>query len=255
VNIPAFQLWAFDTIDQADSNVLNMRVVVGNALKTQTPVLMAEMHFIDFMPYWNVPYSIIKNELLPKLIQNSHYLDKENMELVSVFRDSEKPTAFNQETMNLLKEGKLRIRQRPGGKNALGRVKFIFPNKDDVYLHDTPSNTLFSRSRRDFSHGCVRVENPQKLAEFALKDQDNWNADTIKTALNTPKTQRVILKKPIPVLFFYTTAFFDHNDSLDFYPDIYGHDAILLEALSKPDDLSDQSIFISSNPEQEALNK
>jgi murein L,D-transpeptidase YcbB/YkuD len=255
VNIPAFQLWAFDTIDQADSNVLNMRVVVGNALKTQTPVLMAEMHFIDFMPYWNVPYSIIKNELLPKLIQNSHYLEKENMELVSVFRDSEKPTAFNNETISLLKEGKLRIRQRPGGKNALGRVKFIFPNKDDVYLHDTPSNALFSRSRRDFSHGCVRVENPQKLAEFALKNQDNWNADTIKTALNTPKTQRVILKKPIPVLFFYTTAFFDHNDSLDFYPDIYGHDAVLLEALRKPDDLSDQSIFFSSNAELEALNK
>jgi murein L,D-transpeptidase YcbB/YkuD len=252
VNIPAFQLWAFDTIDQSDSNILNMRVVVGNALKTQTPVLMAEMHFIDFMPYWNVPYSIIKNELLPKLIQNSHYLEKENMELVSVFRDSEKPTAFNNETMSLLKEGKLRIRQRPGGKNALGRVKFIFPNKDDVYLHDTPSNALFSRSRRDFSHGCVRVENPQKLAEFALKNQDSWNTDTIKTALNTPKTQRVILKKPIPVLFFYTTAYFDHNDSLNFYPDIYGHDAILLEALSKPDDLSDQSIFISSNTEQEA---
>ncbi len=253
VNIPAFQLWAFNSVDQNDSDVLNMRVVVGNALKTQTPVLMAEMHFIDFMPYWNVPYSIIKNELLPKLIQNSHYLEKENMELVSVFRDSEKPTAFNQETMSLLKEGKLRVRQRPGGKNALGRVKFIFPNKDDVYLHDTPSNALFSRSRRDFSHGCVRVENPQKLAEFALKDQDNWNTDTIKEALNTPKTQRVILKKPIPVLFFYTTAYFDHNDSLDFYPDIYGHDAVLLEALSKPDDLSDQSLFISSNATQEAV--
>jgi murein L,D-transpeptidase YcbB/YkuD len=101
----------------------------------------------------------------------------------------------------------------------------------------------------------VRVENPQKLAEFALKDQDNWNTDTIKTALNTPKTQRVILKKPIPVLFFYTTAFFDHNGNMEFYPDIYGQDTILLEALSKPDDLSDQSIFISSNTEQEALVK
>jgi len=208
VNIPAFQLWAFDSIDQPDANIVNMRVVVGNALKTQTPVLMAEMHFIDFMPYWNVPYSIIKNEILPKLIQNSNYLDKENMEMVSVFRDGEKPAALNLETMNLLKEGKLRIRQRPGGKNALGRVKFIFPNKDDVYLHDTPANALFSKSRRDFSHGCVRVANPQKLAEFALKNQDNWNAETIQLAMNTPKMQRVILKKPIPVLFFYTTAFF-----------------------------------------------
>ena len=255
VNIPAFQLWAFDALDQADANVINMRVVVGNALKTQTPVLMAEMHFIDFMPYWNVPYSIIKNEILPKLMQNRGYLDKENMELVSVFRDGEKPTVLNEGAMILLKEGKLRIRQRPGGKNALGRVKFIFPNKDDVYLHDTPSNSLFSKSRRDLSHGCVRVANPQKLAEFALKNQDDWNPETIQLAMNTPKTQRVILKKPIPVLFFYTTAFFDPSDNLGFYSDIYGHDAVLLEALSKPDDLSDQSLFISTNTAQEALIK
>ena len=247
VNIPAFQLWAFESIDQPDADVVNMRVVVGNALKTQTPVLMAEMHFIDFMPYWNVPYSIIKNEILPKLSQNGDYLNKENMELVSVFRDAEKPTALTPEAMNLLKEGKLRIRQRPGGKNALGKVKFIFPNKDDVYLHDTPSNSLFSKSRRDLSHGCVRVANPQKLAEFALKNQDNWTPETIQLAMNTPKTQRVILKKPIPVLFFYTTAFFDQKEGLEFFPDIYGHDAVLLNALSKPDDLSDQSLFISTN--------
>jgi murein L,D-transpeptidase YcbB/YkuD len=256
VNIPAFQLWAFDAIDKADVNIINMRVVVGKALENQTPVLMAELHFIDFMPYWNVPYSIVKNELLPKLAQNSHYLDKENMELVSVFRDAEKPTALTGGTMELLKEGKLRIRQRPGGKNALGTVKFIFPNKDDVYLHDTPANALFSKSRRDFSHGCVRVANPQKLAEFALKNQDNWNTETIKLAMTTPKTQRVILKKPIPVLFFYTTAFFDQDDNLDFYLDIYGHDAVLLEALSKPDDLSDQSLFVSTDspPEVSAPN-
>jgi murein L,D-transpeptidase YcbB/YkuD len=247
VNIPAFQLWALDAIDQPNANILNMKVVVGNALKTQTPVLMAEMHFIDFMPYWNVPYSIIKNEILPKLAQNGNYLDKENMEMVSVFRDGVRPAGLNLETVNLLKEGKLRIRQRPGGKNALGRVKFIFPNKEDVYLHDTPANALFSKSRRDFSHGCVRVENPQKLAEFALKDQDNWTPETIQQAMSTPKTQRVILKKPIPVLFFYTTAFFDQFDTLEFYLDIYGHDAVLLEALSKPDDLSDQSLFISTN--------
>lgn len=255
VNIPAFQLWAFDDIDQADANIINMRVVVGKALKYQTPVLMAEMHFIDFMPYWNVPYSIIKNEILPKLTRNSYYLDKENMEVVSVFRDSESPMALNEETMNLLKQGKLRIRQRPGDKNALGKVKFIFPNKDDVYLHDTPANALFSQSRRDFSHGCVRVADPQKLAEFALKNQDNWNAETIQQAMNTAKTQRVILKKPIPVLFFYTTAFFDQNDNLEFYPDIYGHDAALMEALSKPDDLPDQLLFIGTNTAPGALIK
>ncbi|MGZ5050961.1 MAG: L,D-transpeptidase family protein [Methylobacter sp.] len=255
VNIPAYQLWASESIDQPETDVLNMRVVVGNALKTQTPVLMAEMSFIDFMPYWNVPYNIVKNEILPKLMQNRGYLDKENMELVSVFRDGEKPTGLNESAMMLLKEGKLRIRQRPGGKNALGRVKFIFPNKSDVYLHDTPSNSLFLKSRRDLSHGCVRVANPQKLAEFALKNQDEWTPETIQQAMNTPKTQRVILKNPIPVLFFYATAFFDQHDTLGFYADIYGHDAVLLEALSKPDDLSDQSLFISTNSTQESAIK
>jgi murein L,D-transpeptidase YcbB/YkuD len=245
VNIPAFQLWAFDDVDQFNSDVANMRVGVGKALKNETPVLMAEMRFIDFMPYWNVPYNIVKEEILPKLMQNPRYLDRENMELVTTFGNATKAVAFTGSSIAGLKQGMLRIRQRPGKKNALGRVKFIFPNKEDVYLHDTPSQTLFSKSRRDFSHGCVRVANPEGLAEFALKNQ--WSKETIQQALNTPKTQRVILKKSIPVLFFYITSFFDHNNNLAFYPDIYGHDAVLLGALKKPEDLSDQSIFVSAN--------
>ena len=115
-----------------------------------------------------------------------------------------------------------------------------------MYLHDTPSSSLFSRSRRDFSHGCVRVANPEGLAEFALKNQ--WSKETIQKALHTPKNQRVILKKSIPVLFFYTTAFFDHEDKLVFYPDIYGHDTVLLEALKNTEDLSDQAIFAAPPP-------
>ena len=245
VNIPAFQLWAFDDIDQPDSEIASMRVVVGKALKNQTPVLMAEMRFIDFMPYWNVPYNIVKEEILPKLIRNPGYLNKENMELVTTFGNETKAVSFTGSSIAELKQGTLRVRQRPGKKNALGKVKFIFPNKEDVYLHDTPSQTLFSKSRRDFSHGCVRVANPAGLAEFALKNQ--WSKETIQLALNTPKTQRVVLKKPIPVLFFYMTAFFDHNNNLAFYQDIYGNDTVLLEALKKPEDLSDQSIFISAN--------
>jgi murein L,D-transpeptidase YcbB/YkuD len=245
VNIPAFQLWAFDNIDQFNSDIADMRVVVGKALKNQTPVLMAEMRFIDFMPYWNVPYNIVKEEILPKLMQNPSYLDSENMELVTTFGNETKAVAFTGSSIAELKQGTLRIRQRPGKKNALGRVKFISPNKEDIYLHDTPSQTLFSKSRRDFSHGCVRVANPEGLAEFALKNQ--WSKEKIQQALNTAKTQRVILKKSIPVLFLYITSFFDHNNNLAFYPDIYGHDAILLGVLRKPEDLSDQSIFISAN--------
>jgi len=198
VNIPAFELWAFDNVNSSQPNVTNMRVVVGKALKNQTPVLMAEMRYIDFMPYWNVPYNIVKDELIPKLIKNPGILHKENMELVS----SSGVAEFSGATIAQLKQGTVRIRQRPGKKNALGKVKFLFPNKDDVYLHDTPANALFSRSRRDFSHGCVRVQDPQKLAEFALKDQSGWDQNSIKEAMKSEKMQRVILKKPIPVLFF-----------------------------------------------------
>jgi len=245
VNIPAYQLWAFDDIEQIDANITSMKVVVGKALDHQTPVLMAEMRFIDFNPYWNVPYNIFKKELLPKLQQNPEYLEKENMELVSIFGNDSRSVAFNNSSVEALKQGNLRIRQRPGKQNALGRIKFIFPNKDDVYLHDTPSHSLFARSRRDLSHGCVRVENPQGLAEFALKDQ--WTKEEIQEALATPKTQRVVLKKSIPVLFFYTTAFFDPNNDLVLYSDIYGNDAILLKALINSEDLSDQAIFASNN--------
>lgn len=241
VNIPAFQLWAFDDIEQLNVDMPTMRVVVGKALKTQTPILMAEMRFVDFMPYWNVPYKIVNEEIVPKLLQNPGYLDAENMELV---KDG-KPVGFTGGAISLLKQGSMGIRQRPGKKNALGKVKFIFPNRADVYLHDTPASSLFSRSRRDFSHGCVRVAHPERLAEFVLKEQAGWDTDAIQKAMKMTKSQRVFLKQPIPVLFFYTTAFFDQDDKLAFYSDIYGHDTVLLEALKKPEDLSDQALFAS----------
>ena len=246
VNIPSFELWAFEDINNPNAKVENIRVVVGKAMKNQTPVLMATMSFIDFAPYWNVPYNIVKDELLPKLINNPGYLEKENMELVS----SSGVTSFSEASITQLKQGSVRIRQRPGKKNALGRVKFLFPNKDDVYLHDTPANSLFSRSRRDFSHGCVRVAKPEQLAEFALKNEKNWDKSAIQKAMQSSKMQRVILKQPIPVLFFYTTAFFDQNDQLVFYPDIYAHDSVLLEALKNPVDVPDEALFASKPLEQ-----
>jgi murein L,D-transpeptidase YcbB/YkuD len=242
VNIPAFQLWAFDAIGQSNGNIINMKVVVGRAMKTETPVMMAEMRFIDFMPYWNVPTSILRTEILPKLINSPNYLAQENMEIVTV--SGGQVQALSWSSFEQLKQGSSRVRQRPGGKNALGRVKFIFPNENDVYMHDTPANALFSKSRRDFSHGCVRVENPEGLAEFALKNQPGWDKEAIQLAMQSTKTQRVTLKNPIPVLFFYTTSFFDQYDNLVFYPDIYGHDAVLQGVLDKSWDLSDRWLFI-----------
>jgi murein L,D-transpeptidase YcbB/YkuD len=247
VNIPAFQLWAFNAQGEIDAEALNMKVVVGKALENQTPVLMAEMRFIDFMPYWNIPYSILKTEILPKIIKDRNYLAKENIELVPNFGNEVKAVPFTDQSISRLRKGTLKARQRPGNKNALGKVKFIFPNQSDVYLHDTPANALFGRSRRDFSHGCVRVEHPRRLAEFVLKNQTGWSPETIQQAMQTPKTQRVLLKKPIPVLFFYTTSFLDQHDNLVFYQDIYDHDPVLRSTLEKPADLSDQSLFISKS--------
>ncbi|MGR9037690.1 MAG: L,D-transpeptidase family protein [Gammaproteobacteria bacterium] len=241
VNIPAFQLWAFDDITKKNPEILNMKVVVGKALKNQTPVLMAEMRYINFMPYWNVPYSIVKNEILPKLIENPNYLNWENMEIVTGFGSQAQTVPLSLDSLLRLKQGALKIRQRPGGKNALGRIKFIFPNKEDVYLHDTPANALFNRSRRDFSHGCVRVENPEGLASFALKDQKGWNEEKINAAFASGKSQWVTLNKSIPVLFFYITTFIDHHENLTFYSDVYGHDRVLAEALKKPQDISERS--------------
>jgi len=246
VNIPAFQLWAFDDVNEINANMPNMRVVVGKALKNETPVLMAEMRFIDFMPYWNVPYNIVKKEIVPKLIKNPSYLLGENMEMVATDQGETKIVPFSGATLVGLNQGTIRIRQRPGQKNALGKVKFMFPNKNDVYLHDTPSHALFSRARRDFSHGCVRVEKPDQLAEFVLKNQ--LSKEAINDAMQTQKSRRIMLKKSIPVLFFYTTAFVDHNNVLSFYADIYGYDEVLKAELKKLQDVPDQVLF--SPPEE-----
>jgi murein L,D-transpeptidase YcbB/YkuD len=225
VNIPAFQLLAFDDINQ-DSPTTTMRVVVGKAAKNQTPLLTADMQFVDFQPYWNVPFKIARDEILPKLANDPDYLVRQNMEFVS----------------SPGRSAALRIRQRPGKGNALGKVKFIFPNKSDVYLHDTPSVSLFSRSRRDLSHGCVRVSNPQALAEFVLKNEGDWDTNSIKKAMSG-KNRRVTLKNTIPVFFLYNTAFFNENNNLAFYADIYHQDEKLLDALKKKEDLSDKALF------------
>lgn len=247
VNIPAFQMWAYDDISKDEPEIMNMRVVVGQAMKNQTPVLMAEMRFIDFSPYWNVPYSITKKEIVPILQSRPGYLYAQNMEIVASFSDHAKAIPLNAESLLQLKQGILKLRQRPGKKNPLGKVKFMFPNKDDVYLHDTSSKSLFRRSERDFSHGCVRVENPLELAKFVLQGQTEWDEEKIKEAMQAGKLKRVTLKKSVPVLFFYTTAFAEPNGNIAFYRDIYGHDTVLIEALKHVTDLSDQQLFVSEN--------
>ncbi|MCQ8103946.1 L,D-transpeptidase family protein [Methylomonas sp. SURF-2] len=245
VNIPAFQLWAFNSPD--DSDILNMKVIVGKALKNQTPVLFEEMKYLEFMPYWNIPKSIMDKEILPKLYTDFSYLQNQDIELVQ--RSASDKTESWDNIFDDIRRGRVRARQRPGKRNPLGKVKFIFPNKEDVYLHDTSTHSLFSRSRRDFSHGCVRVAEAEKLAEFVLTNQpeSSWDSTAIQEAMSGSKTRRVTLKKPIPVLFFYATTFVDHNNQIHFYRDIYEQDAALEKALGKFPNSENDSLLTAKN--------
>ena len=182
LNIPMFRLWAWDMIPPDGAPLFGMDVIVGRASKTQTPVFMAEMGEVIFRPYWNVPRSILRHEVLPKIERDPGYLDREDMEIVRGAGDNATRLDLTPRSLAGLKQGVLRVRQRPGSKNALGLIKFEFPNRDDVYMHGTPAQALFARSRRDFSHGCVRVADPVALAEWVLKDRPEWTRDRILAA-------------------------------------------------------------------------
>lgn len=210
VNIPEFRLHAFERGQEGP--VMSSDVVVGSAARrNETPILHAEMQYLVFRPYWNVPPSIARNELMPKVDGDEGYLGRNNMEIV---------------------DG--RIRQRPGPNNSLGLVKFIFPNRHHVYLHDTPAKALFGRSRRDFSHGCIRVARPVDLAEFILRGQDNWTEERIVNAMQKGRdNQHVRLQSPVAVYLLYTTVMIGRDGELRFYDDLYGHDDELHKTLAK----------------------
>ena len=216
VNIPMFRLAAWDAARRDGLPAFQTGVIVGRALNTRTPVFVEDMRYIVFRPYWNVPSSILRHEILPAIARQPDYLRRHDMEVVS---GPGQP---------------LRVRQRPGPANALGLVKFVFPNDDDVYMHGTPAPALFGRARRDFSHGCVRVEDPVGLAQWALADQPEWTRDRILEAMNAPTSRTVALSRPIRVVLFYLTAVVTPEDgAIHFAQDIYGHDARLNQVLTR----------------------
>lgn len=227
INIPAFRLWARDA-----TSSLDMAVIVGRAMNTQTPVFIDEMTHVIFRPHWNVPRSIVRNEIVPALSRDPHYLQRHDMEIVRGSGNDARPLLPVGENIALLRTGALQLRQRPGPANSLGLVKFVFPNDQNVYMHDTPARQLFARSRRDFSHGCIRLEDPTALAEWALKDQRDWPRERIVAAMHGSSTVRVDLTRPVKVVLFYVTATVGSRDGLvHFTDDIYGHDATLDRAL------------------------
>ncbi len=231
VNIPAFKLWALESGDLETADTLNMKVVVGIAKEKKTPVFIANLDYLEFRPYWNVPKKITIEEILPKIQDNADYLKRHNMELVSVFNQYAKPVALSTESLELLQKGVVKVRQRPGSRNSLGLVKFIFPNKYAVYLHDTPAQSLFRSERRDFSHGCVRVEQPEALAEFILRSE-NWQPGQIRKAMLRGRSRRVRVDEKIAVLIFYSTVQVI-DDQVYFFDDIYGYDTVLSQLLFK----------------------
>ncbi|MBO9199348.1 MULTISPECIES: L,D-transpeptidase family protein [Niastella] len=205
VNIPEFVLHAY----YDDSLLWNMNVVVGKDVN-KTVIFAGSISQVVFSPYWNVPASILKKEILPGIQKNPNYLEKNHME-------------WNGPD----------VRQKPGPWNSLGQVKFLFPNSHSIYLHDTPSKSLFQESKRAFSHGCIRVANPKFLAQYILRDDAAWTTDRINKAMASGKEQYVAVKDPIPVYITYFTAWVDRQGDLNFREDIYKRDAQLSSLLMK----------------------
>lgn len=229
-NIPEFRLRAYD---ENYKMALSMNVVVGKAYAHNTPVFTDAMQYVVFRPYWNVPYSIAKAEFLSRLARDPDYLAKKGFEVVNSRQDVVASGAVTGDILAQLRAGKLYIRQLPGPKNSLGLVKFIFPNSSSVYMHDTPAQEFFAKSRRDFSHGCIRLEKPADLAAWVLRENPGWDMDRIHATMKGTPNQQVNLAHPIPVLILYGTVIVTEDGIVHFYDDIYGHDAALEKALAK----------------------
>jgi len=231
VNIPGFKLRVFS---DDHTIALRMNVVVGKALNHQTPVFAKEMKYIIFRPYWNLPLDIIRAEIVPKLLRDPRYLARKGYEATDQNGHIVAAGTVSQAMLAEIKSGRLLVRQKPGPRNALGLIKFMFPNEFDIYLHSTPEPELFNQSRRDFSHGCIRVEKPAELAAWLLQDQPKWTLENIKAAMQSgPDNQQVNLSSPVPVVIAYLTAIVEEDGEVYFYDDTYGLDGVLNDALAK----------------------
>ena len=208
VNVPEFKL----DLVEGGKTVYTMRVVVGKD-QSRTPAFSDKMTYLELNPAWNIPDSIAEKEILPKLAADPGYLASHDMEVI--------PGSDN------------RLRQRPGPDNPLGQIKFMFPNEFDIYLHDTPADHLFSRTERDFSHGCIRLEKPIELANILLKGDPKWTPEALQAAIDSGEQKTITLEHPLPVHILYWTAWVEPDGAVQFRKDIYGHDEQLERALAE----------------------
>lgn len=224
VNIPEYKLHVVED----NKEVMSMRVIVGKVLH-ETPVFSDKVEYVVLAPYWNVPFSIIDNELRSRLIANPGYLDQLDMEVVK--GTGRKAVRVNASSIDWAgvteKNFRYTVRRRPGPKNDLGDAKFIFPNSNDIYLHDTPHDQLFAQTKRNFSHGCVRVEEPIKLATYLLRNKPGWDKQTILDTIATHREKYISLKEKLPVYLVYFTAWATPDGHVHYRDDIYGHDKTL----------------------------
>jgi murein L,D-transpeptidase YcbB/YkuD len=214
VNIPEYRLEVWDH----DRVLLSMRVVVGTK-DTPTPIFNDDMTYVVFAPYWNVPPDIVSKETIPSAMKDPAFLERTNMEVLD-----QEGNVIDPSSIDLDRAGDYRFRQRPGGGNSLGFVKFMFPNQYNVYLHDTPADSLFARTTRSFSHGCVRLEQPEALAQYVLADQPEWTQERIEAAMHGGQEKTVKLRAPLPVYLGYWTARMSADGILQFRDDLYGID-------------------------------
>lgn len=231
INLPEFKLRAYDNTGHV---VLLKNIIVGRAYHHRTPVFQNEIKYVVFRPYWEVPPSIQRAETVPHIERDPNYIARNNFEVVASDGHVVTDGAVSAEVLAGLRSGRYRVRQKPGPKNALGLVKIMFPNSENVYLHGTDAPQLFALSRRDLSHGCMRVQDPADLVAWVLHNNPGWNLERVKAAMDGKRDNVVVnLEKPIPVLILYGTVATDENGRTYFFDDIYGFDAELEKALAK----------------------
>jgi L,D-transpeptidase YcbB len=230
VNLPEYRVRAMNP----DGTVAFYKnVIIGKAYQHKSPVFQKDIQYVVFRPYWDVPFSIQRSEIIPHIEQDPHYIAGHNFQVVTPKGEVVTEDAVSPDVLEGLKSGKLMVRQKPGPTNSLGLVKIIFPNPDNVYLHGTDVPGLFSQDVRDFSHGCIRVEQPADLVAWVLRNNPGWSLDRVKAAMDgNQQDVRVNLAKPIPVLIVYGTAAVNEENQIRFFDDIYGYDAALEKALS-----------------------
>ena len=219
INVPAFEL---DLIKDGDK-VMNMRVVAGKPTRP-TPTLYSKVETVVFNPNWNVPRTIVRKDVIPGMLKNPNYLAEHNIKVYSSWKKDAyeidpKDVDWQKAHANGLQ---YKLTQPPGDTNPLGRVKFLFMNSHDVYMHDTPQKGLFSRMRRAFSSGCIRVEKPFQLVEYFLKDSEDWDLEKVHTSVVSGQMKYVRIKNPVPIYVTYITSWVDKNGLMHFREDVYG---------------------------------